>query len=521
MPDKPNHCHLYKRTSISGSSDNIRQRRLAINDTLRKKHREQLITAKRYRHLTRKEEYESAGESEPEDHEQYMETISEHDKDIDPYYRLNTMQVQSLAYDLSSSEKNIRMEAIQYLGKFVLEPAEALLSFIIEGSCIETLTRLLTGTEMDEQIRVVQTISNIAAGPYDIWIKSISTIPYLINLLDSENVTLREMAAGALGNMAAEDLGDMTKEDDEVRSRIRNNGAILPLIRMLDSNESSTIQSACFALANLARGEESELKTFITAGIGPKLLHHLSKETADTIPEIAWVMSFLTAGSNEFRVQVAQDPQFVQVLIKVLNKLSSEGVIVLPILRTLGNLAGESDEIIELLVQQTHFLPTVVKLATTSDIKVVKKEALWVMSNITSGKRSCIIEQVDTEENILGLTELIHSGHFDIRKGAATCLLNIAYHGQKYMDSLPNRSMIKSFLDFIKSQDAELIRLGLAYIDLLLTRVTRGKEILDDTPNCMDALASVNPSPDPELYAIANKLVDQYYDERNDPSMEV
>ncbi|CAO3654270.1 unnamed protein product [Cunninghamella echinulata] len=514
MPDKPNHRHLYKRTSISGSSDDIRQRRLAINQTLRKKHREQLITAKRYRHLTRKEEYESAGESEPEDHEQFMENISEHDKDIDPYYRLNTMQVQSLAHDLSSSNKEVRMEALKYLGKFVLEPAEALLTFIIEGNCIETLTRLLTGTEIDEQIRVVQAISNIAAGPYDIWIRSISTIPYLINLLDSENLTLREMAAGALGNMAAEDLGDMTNEDDEVRARIRNNGAILPLIRMLDSNESSTIQSACFALANLARGEESQLKPFITAGIGPKLLHHLSKETADTITEVAWVMSFLTAASNEFRVQVAQDSQFVHVLIKVLNKLSNEGVVVLPILRTLGNLAGESDEIIEILVQQISFLSTIMKLATTSDVKVVKKEALWVLSNITSGKRSYIIEQVDTEETIQGLTELIQVGHFDIRKGAATCLLNIAYHGQKYMDSLPHRTIIKAFLDFIKSQDAELIRLGLAYIELLLTRVTKGKEILDETHNCMDALASVNPNPDPELYAIANRLVDQYYDEK-------
>lgn len=60
------HRSLYKRTSISRTPDELVQRRVAINESLRKKHREQLITAKRYRNLTRTEEYESAGEEQPD-----------------------------------------------------------------------------------------------------------------------------------------------------------------------------------------------------------------------------------------------------------------------------------------------------------------------------------------------------------------------------------------------------------------------------------------------------------------------
>lgn len=59
------HRALYKRTSISRTPDELKQRRVAIDESLRKKHREQLITAKRYRNLTRQEEFESAGEDEP------------------------------------------------------------------------------------------------------------------------------------------------------------------------------------------------------------------------------------------------------------------------------------------------------------------------------------------------------------------------------------------------------------------------------------------------------------------------
>lgn len=37
--------------------------------------------------------------------------------------------------------------------------------------------------------------------------------------------------------------------------------------------------------------------------------------------------------------------------------------------------------------------------------------------------------------------------------------------------------------------------------------------MIDNTPECMEALAAVTPVPDPELFAFANKLVDEYFQE--------
>jgi hypothetical protein len=74
MSSNQSHRHLYKRTSISGSSGELRQRRIALNETLRKKHREQLITAKRYRHLTRREEQSTTDEEDTN-----LEAYNEHD----------------------------------------------------------------------------------------------------------------------------------------------------------------------------------------------------------------------------------------------------------------------------------------------------------------------------------------------------------------------------------------------------------------------------------------------------------
>ncbi|KAI8340352.1 armadillo-type protein [Choanephora cucurbitarum] len=504
-PSVSDHRTLYKRTSISRTPDETLRRRVAINETLRKKHREQLITAKRFRNLSRQEEYESAGEEEP------MEERSEHDQDISPYYRLTQEEVQAIQKDLHSETKQVRITAAQHIAKFVLEPAQALIDYITNGDCIEALTRMLTGSDLDEQIEAAQTISNIAAGPSNLWIKSTSTVPYLISLLDSDNLNLREVAAGALGNMAAEDLGDMDDQDDKVRATIRDNGAIKPLVHLLDTNDVRLIQSACFALANLARGQEEQLQDFFQSNLSLKLLKHLNNN--DTATEICWVISYLTAVSDKFREEI-MSMGFAEPLVTELTHLSDQGPVVLPVLRTIGNLVA-SEDYLAVLNEQASFLPTIVKLIQ-SDQRVVRKEALWVLSNITSSQRTEIIQTLEELETIQSLSDLVSRGAFDIRKGAAYCLMNIASHGPEHLDKLAHRSLLPSFLDLIKSQDADMIRLGLGYIELLLTESSKGKEVIDSVPDCMEVLAAVAPAPDPELFAFANKLVDQYFGESPD-----
>ncbi|KAI9275643.1 armadillo-type protein [Phascolomyces articulosus] len=440
---------LYKRNSI-GSHEQLRERRVVLDESLRKKHREQLISAKRFRHLSRRE-------------------FNEND------------QVQALANDLKSNEQSTRMEAAQYLSKFLVEPCQALITYITHGDCIETLTRMM---------------SDIAAGPHDLWAKSITTVPYMVSFLDSENLNLREAAAGALGNMAAEDLGDMTSEDDEVRTMIRNNGAIPPLVRLLDSNDSRLVQTACFALANLARGNERQLNEFIVAAIGKPLFRHLRDETPDTVTEVCWVMSYLTAGSQQFRQQIMQQG-IANILVRELRNLCQQGPVVLPLLRTLGNLCGGPDEYIEVFIDQEGFLFT-----------------LLLLTHSEHRQRPDIVKKVVDANAIAYLTDiLVQHGALDIRKGAATCLLNIAYHGEKYMLLLPHQQLLPAFVDLVQSQDAEEMRLGLSYVEMLLTRVPRGNEVVQVTPGCVEALGAVNPVPDPELYAFANNLVDKFYEE--------
>lgn len=143
--------------------------------------------------------------------------------------------------------------------------------------------------------------------------------------------------------------------------------------------------------------------------------------------------------------------------------------------------------------------------------------AAWLThASLTLSQDPEIIQKLEELDVIKHLSELVVRGAFDIRKGAAYCIMNIANHGPEHLDKLSHKQLLPAFLDLVKSQDADMIRLGLGYIELLLTQSPKGKEIIDNVPDCMEALAAVAPAPDPELFAFANKLVDQYFGESPD-----
>lgn len=51
--------------------------------------------------------------------------------------------------------------------------------------------------------------------------------------------------------------------------------------------------------------------------------------------------------------------------------------------------------------------------------------------------------------------------------------MNIVNHGQDHLESLCEKKLLVSFLDLLRSQEAEMIRLALGYIELLLTKSSK------------------------------------------------
>lgn len=74
-------------------------------------------------------------------------------------------------------------------------------------------------------------VTNMAAGgSTELCEAALNTAPHLIQFLDSQNLALVDQSAWALGNIAA--------EGPKSRDRLKDNGVLPPLVKLLESKVS-------------------------------------------------------------------------------------------------------------------------------------------------------------------------------------------------------------------------------------------------------------------------------------------
>lgn len=79
-------------------------------------------------------------------------------------------------------------------------------------------------------------VTNMAAGGSpELCEAALNTAPHLIQFLDSQNLALVDQSAWALGNIAA--------DGPKFRDRLKDNGVLPPLIKLLDSKVPSYLQA--------------------------------------------------------------------------------------------------------------------------------------------------------------------------------------------------------------------------------------------------------------------------------------
>ncbi|RUS23322.1 hypothetical protein BC937DRAFT_87911 [Endogone sp. FLAS-F59071] len=133
------HRSQYKRNSLSRTSDDARQKRLTLEQQLRKKHREQLITTKRFR------TFDAA-------------TIS--GDEGEPEYDLSQQEVEKLCKDLKNVDYEVRVQTLKQLAEYLIDPPDTLKDFVMKGDCVEIFLQFLSGTDPEEQLHTTWCITS-------------------------------------------------------------------------------------------------------------------------------------------------------------------------------------------------------------------------------------------------------------------------------------------------------------------------------------------------------------------------
>ncbi|KAL9959731.1 hypothetical protein ACROYT_G033083 [Oculina patagonica] len=424
----------------------------------------------------------------------------ESDSEVEDY---TADQVQELARAIQKSDKN-NLNSLKSLRKAFAQGSELISVFLAVENSLRALVGHLTGNNAQFQLEAAWCITNLATGVHEDTMKVLkASAAYLITYLSGQNVQLQDQCAWALGNFSG--------DSQECRDILRAQGIIVPMVNLLKSPISAVVQSAAFALSNLARGDQIVAEELLQAGIAPVLINLITpgNSSTDVATEVAWVLSYLTSKPNCVPVFVSGG--IIDILVHFLDSLAQDtqhnSQAVTPMLRSLGNIVSGPDEY-GTQAMQSDTLVAAMTSYLQSMHRHIKKESLWVLSNLTAGPT----EHIDAfiQAGVLPLVMDLMSSTYDIKKEAAICLCNISHHGPEYLKNVLDLGAMEAFVNIIKSPDQDVVITGLQFIEMALRNFPASKELFEAAEGvaCLEALEyNCNET----ICRYANELLDTYF----------
>ncbi|CAL5351074.1 unnamed protein product [Camellia sinensis] len=404
-------------------------------------------------------------------------------------------------------------ELRRLLSRSEFPPVEAAL----KAGAVPLLVQGLSFGSPDEQLlEAAWCLTNIAAGKPEETKALLTALPLLIaHLGERSSSPVAEQCAWALGNVAG--------EGEELRKVLLSQGALLPLARMMLPNKGSTVRTAAWALSNLIKGPDPSAATELIKidGVLDAITRHFRKADEELATEVAWVVVYLSALSNvAFGMLVKSD--LLQLLVERLATSNSLQLLI-PVLRSLGNLvAGDAHTTNVLVAGHDNVIAALIK-CLKSEHRVLKKEAAWVLSNIAAGS----IEHkqlIYSSEAVPLLLRLLSTEPFDIRKEVAYVLGNLCVAPSEgsgrpslildHLVSLVSKGCLPGFVDLVRSADTEAAKLGLQFMELVLRGMpnSEGPKLVEREDG-IDAMERFQFHENEELRNMANELVDTYFGE--------
>ncbi|EGD82097.1 hypothetical protein PTSG_02777 [Salpingoeca rosetta] len=301
-------------------------------------------------------------------------------------------------------------------------------------------------------------ITNIAAGDtyHTQVVAECEAVPTLISLLSRGTDRIREQAAWALGNIAG--------DSEMMRDYVIECGVVEPLKKLIQtSGQVPLLRNASWAVTNLCRGNKpppapAAVRPFLATLL--KLLHSGDDEI---VINGCWCAVFLSIGSTDNIQQVIETGACAK-LVELL--LHDKWAVVTPALRALGNIVTGNDIQTQVCTHAHAFMCTHVLIYCA---RAVKKECLWVLSNILAGTDAQIQAVIDANLIQLVLDSLEH-GEFRVQREAAWALCNaLASGADDQIRFMVSQGCIPPLCAMLKKHDAKLVGVVLQGLYSILT----------------------------------------------------
>lgn len=337
-------------------------------------------------------------------------------------------------------------------------------------------------------------------------------IPIFVHLLRLSSSDVQEQAVWALGNIA----GDSPRCRDLVLSY-----GLLPVLaeQLNASTRVSMLRNSTWTISNLCRGKPPPRWGLVELAL-PLLQTLIFSSDEEVLVDACWALSYLSEPPD--RVQAVIDAGALPRIVELLAHVSP--LVQTPALRVLGNVATGS-------AQQTQALlecDGLSRLGTMlhSSKKEVRKEACWIVSNITAGPLAHV-QSVCTAGLVPRLVELSSVGRedFEVRKEAVYALCNACgCDSAQVLSGLVASGVVRPFTDLLECADASLLLAVLEALEAVLgagAAAAAGAEqnacaVIFDEVGGLPKLEALQSHQNEEVYKKAVSMLDAFFGAEED-----
>ncbi|KAG4108935.1 hypothetical protein AAZX31_18G160900 [Glycine max] len=326
---------------------------------------------------------------------------------------------------------------------------------VIKADVVPRIVEFLESDGLHQlQFEALWVLTNIASGTsqHKRAVVDHGAVPKLVKLLSPTNNydDVREQAVWVLGNIAFDSpcYSDL----------ILNEHALLPLLSLLNppSPILSMLRITTWTLSNLVRGKPpvtlEQVKTLMPV---LKTLIHNSDE--EVVSDACWALFYISDVSSDTTKTIVE-AEFCVKLVDLLTRNSSLTVIV-PVLRTLGNIVAGDDAQTQLTIDKGLITGLSKLLLISRDKEQIYKETCWTISNITAGNGAQIQAIIDAHIIPVLVAIVIYRKdcEIDLKKEVAWAISNATRGSHDQIRYLVDQRCIQALCDLLAYPNSEIV----------------------------------------------------------------
>jgi len=474
------------------STEDGRKRREAVAVAIRKEKKDEGLTKRRNLTL---DNFENEANNEQTDSSSIGQVKTEKVYSV--------VDIPELIMDMNSSDGNKQYFALKGFRKLLSVESNPPVRQCIECGALNAFVLFLQRSDAPRlQFEAAWAITNIASTEHTNVVVQVGAVPILVKLLTSESPDVREQSAWCLGNIA----GDSAT----FRDTVLGHGALMPLIANIGQPANlSLLRNCIWTLSNFCRGKPQPPLPLIMSAI-PTLANILSHNTDQaSLVDATWALSYISDGDDN-RIQAVVSAGVVPALIEMLK--CNKAQIIIPALRTIGNIVTGSDESTQLALQY-GLLSAVPRLLECSK-KNIRKETCWMLSNIAAGTTQQLQQLVDEEGVVPRVLEQLAFGkEWDVRKEACWVVCNIICDGDKrqHMQKLVEHGVVKHLCDILVANEIHIVKNTLCAIETLLKFDPASIRDLIDEADGIEKIEDLQNHSNAEIYKKASEIIETHF----------